>query len=154
MNFFELILYLLILLWLEAFTDATNDLYKQTAKKAYGFLTHSSQLVMFGAIGLFSMWLGYACRFGTGNFNWTAFAYVIIGYTLLRIAIFNAVYNLLTKRPILSLGTSNIYDNILNWITKILGIKDIRVFETIYGLVMMLSLFFGCSFIIDALNRL
>ena len=154
MNFFQLILCLLILLWLEAFTDATDQLYKQTAKKIYGFLTHSAQLIMFGAIGLFSMWLGYACRFRTGHFNWPAFTYIIIGYVLLRIAIFNAVYNLLTKRPILSLGTSNIYDNILNLITKILGIKDIRYFETGYSLIIMLSLFFGCSFIIDAINRL
>jgi hypothetical protein len=154
MNFFQLILCLLILLWLEALTDATNDLYKQTSKKIYGFLTHSSKLVMFGAIGLFSMWLGYACRFGTGHFNWIAFAYIIIGYILLRIAVFNAIYNLLTKRPILSLGTSNVYDNILNWIIKILGINGIKYFEMIYGLIIMLSLFFGCSFLIDALNRL
>jgi hypothetical protein len=154
MNFFELTGCLILLLIIEDIWDATDYLYKQTAKKIYGIITHSSQLVMFGAIGLFSMWLGYACRFGTGHFNWSAFAYVIIGYVLLRIAIFNAVYNLLTKRPILSLGTSNIYDNILNLITKILGIKDIRVFETGYSLIIMLSLFFGCSFLIDALNRL
>ena len=154
MNFFELTGSLILLLLLEDITDVTEYLYKSTAKKIYGFLTHSAQLIMFGAIGLFSMWLGYACRFGTGHFNWIAFAYIIIGYILLRIAVFNAIYNLLTKRPILSLGTSNVYDNILNWIIKILGINGIKYFEMIYGLIIMLSLFFGCSFLIDALNRL
>jgi hypothetical protein len=154
MNFFELTLCLLILLWLEAFTDATDYLYKKTTKQIFGTLTHSLQLITFASFAAFGMLMGYECRFGTGHFNWIVLLYTIIGYILFRIAIFNLIYNKLIGQPALYIGTSNLYDRVLNWIISKLGIKNIQVFEMIYGLVIMLALFFGCSFIIDTINRL
>jgi hypothetical protein len=136
MNFFQLSGYLILLLLLEAITDVSNDKYKQTGKKLFGFITHSAQLIIFMAI--------YGFGKLTADYSIIMLLYTLVGYILYRIALFNVTYNVMARKYVLTIGTSNVYDiYLLTPLKKVTG----GYFEMIYCVIMGLSLFFACYMI-------
>jgi hypothetical protein len=162
-----LLVCLIILLALEAVWDSceylshnwiTEDVRIQRIRRSFfSLVSHSAQLLTFAGFAAFGMYVGYVCNFMRG-FNWLAFGYIILAYVLFRISIFNPMYNKMTGAPVLTIGTSNFYDRILNKIIEILqrwgGMKDVRTFETIYGNVMVLCFFLATCAVIGAINNL
>jgi hypothetical protein len=157
MSFIQLFIWVLSLLLLEAMWDGNDFIYHKTAKQIYGYTSHIMQLLLFASIFMFGMKIGYLCGFGTGHFNYTALLYVLLGYATLRVSIFNVVYNKFVGNPAMFIGTSNLYDRLLNLIIRLLqkcGLTDIRYFNMVYGNILVLSFFFACWFINDAINNL
>jgi hypothetical protein len=136
MNFFQLSGYLLLLLLLEAITDVSNDRYKQTGKKLFGFIQHSAQLAMLMGF--------YAFGKLTADYSILQSLYTVTGYLLFRIAGFNLMVNGMKKQDALFVGTSNFYDvYILTFISNITG----DYFNLVYSTIMGLALFFACYMI-------
>ena len=123
----------------------------------FGLISHSTQLLLFTSFTVFGAYVGYVSSFMTRNFNWVVVGYVLLAYVLFRISFFNVVYNKLVGQSLLSIGTSNIYDKILNWIIKMMkkiGVQDIRYFEMIYENGMVLCFFLACCAVIGAIHNI
>lgn len=116
-----LILYLIACISAGSIGDALND----TGKKNAGHLLEAAEM----ALAL----LG-ATIFGVTTETLIAYLSVYIG---LRIALFDILYNVAAKRPILSMGTSNIWDRFFSKYPPV-GVMFMRV--------IFLSLAIGLSF--------
>jgi len=116
-------LFFLIQIIIDSLSDALNSLIKKSTPKTSSLqkMNHIVQaihiLIWIVAIGCVLTGVYRINFIGENEYFWIA--RLVIGYAVLRFAIFDFAFNLFAKKPRYYFGTSSYYDIIFNTIIKI-----------------------------------
>jgi hypothetical protein len=129
---------LLIALFLILFEAIPEGLADRGKKRIAGVIEFIYRAVI--TLTIFYI-LGGFCKI---HLTSTPFWQVIVGYVLLRFALFDLCYNLTRKLPVFYIGDTKLFDKFWKWFFKESGIPA----EHFLAMVRVISLFIGVTWLV------
>jgi len=130
-----LLLIVVLLILLEASYEALSDNGQKTLSGYIEFLYRA--IVTIATL----LWLSNVHVF---HLPYIPFWQVLFGYVLLRFAMFDAIYNFISKLPIFYVGSTKTYDKVFAWFFRWSGIPQ----EHFLAMFKIIALFISISWLI------